>query len=111
MARATIAAITGATVAIMHVAYRYPNHWWYDNVAHLLGGVCMGALLPGDRDATARRFLAVATIWEAYEWASGEPRSMGDPEWPMDRKVEDTILDTIVGMVGAYIGGKLTEDI
>lgn len=78
--------------------------WWADNVAHFTGGVLIGIpafYLTGDIVLTGIIFLAVAAVWEYYEYRyeirPWDPRE----DWSMDRAVEDTLLDTYIGLTGA----------
>lgn len=117
--RAMFAAI--ATVVAMNVNHRgYENHWWWDNVGHLLSGFAVGAILPEGREREG--FLVIAIVWEGFEyclaraklyerfdWCPEGPRSLGFEPWSFDHQVEDTILDVVVGYWGAKLAQRLKQ--
>lgn len=81
--------------------------WWHDNAGHLAAGFGLGALahlgLALGYVGVGGAFLACALVWEAYEYRYGiRP---WDPEdgWCHDHAVEDTLLDTYVGLTGALL--------
>lgn len=81
--------------------------WWHDNLAHFAGGFAIGALTHAlfgfEYLNVGMVFLALAAVWEAYEYTYGiRP---WDPEdgWTLDRAVEDTLLDTYIGLTGALL--------
>lgn len=81
--------------------------WWEDNLGHGLAGAAIGglahALLGTGYVRTGALFLVLAAVWEAYEYRY-EIRPW-DPvdDWTHDRAVEDTLLDTYVGLTGALL--------
>lgn len=92
------------------VAYDgYDNHWWWDNVAHFFGGYAVGTALScvfDDRETVLKAFLVVTGAWEVFEYGSRERPwhvdENGDMEWSFDHAMEDTALDTVMGLAGAY---------
>lgn len=97
-------AAASAVCAAMHKAYLYRSYWWYDNLAHLLAGYAVGAVLShiadSKREALAE-FLAVAVAWECFEYKIGEYPWDGRACW--DHACEDTLLDTIMGLAGVWM--------
>lgn len=80
----------------------YRDYWWFDNTAHLLGGVAVGSVFV-DEDARLSYVLAatvgVSTLWEGFEaWRGIYPWSDGQG---YDSAVEDTILDSVFVLLGA----------
>lgn len=81
--------------------------WWYDNSAHLAAGGFIGAMahygLAFGLTDTALAFLACALVWELFEFRYNI-RPWDEREgWSFDRAVEDTLLDTYVGLTGALL--------
>lgn len=81
--------------------------WWADNLAHFTCGLLIGILAQlvwNDWLLAAATFLLLTTVWEIFEYTH-EVRPW-DPRdgWSLDRAVEDTLLDTYVGLTGALIG-------
>lgn len=95
-----------AFIAWMFMAWwrKYRKWWWYDNVAHVLGGFTIGMLAAGGRLPLVRAVgwtLAATLVWEAYEYARG--LFPWKEQLPFDRSIEDTILDTIFALFGAGV--------
>lgn len=96
--------MASAVVLAMHKAYRYEDHWWWDNTAHFLGGYAVGSVLVDrvdDRMTVLKAFLILTTAWECYEYAIDERPWDGSMTW--DHAVEDTVLDTYMGLTGAFL--------
>lgn len=91
----------------------YDQHWWWDNVSHYLAGYAIGkffSVFTDDERKILGGFVITATGWEIFEYLSGErpwhTDENGETAWSFDHAAEDTILDTIVGVVGAYIATR-----
>jgi hypothetical protein len=93
---------------LVGIAYAFFwQFWWYDLIAHFLGGVCagLGAVwllsLRGAERSTLLAFifvLLIGTLWEAYEAyykLSLFPFDLFDT-------VHDLLFDCIGGCVGIY---------
>lgn len=117
-----IAAAVWSTVVTMSLVFheKHREHWWWDNVAHFLGGFGLGMLYPDGQEH--RLFLVTAAVWEAfeywlarqklyetYDWAPKGPRSLGYEEWSFDHQAEDTLLDTVMGYYGAKTAQRLKD--
>ena len=81
--------------------------WWEDNAGHLAAGFAIGALthalLGFSYVGVGMVFLALAAAWEAYEHVY-EVRPWDPTDgWSLDRAIEDTILDTYIGLTGALL--------
>lgn len=81
--------------------------WWQDNLGHFIGGAAVGgaahlALGLGLLESAAA-FLAVAAVWETFEYRYNVRPWDGREDWGMDRAIEDTVLDTVVGLAGALL--------
>lgn len=81
--------------------------WWHDNLAHFAGGALIGALthfvLGYGYVGVGAVFIGLAGGWEAYEYTHGiRPWDEADG-WTFDRAIEDTLLDTYVGLTGALL--------
>jgi len=102
-----LTAVAGVCTVILHVLGRYRHYWWWDNAAHFGAGVTIGGLITTDESSTVRDvgvFLGVAFLWELFEWCHGV--------WPWmsgssDRAIEDTLLDTLVGAIGAWLASEV----
>lgn len=83
----------------------YP--WWADNSAHFVAGAIIGAIahygLGLGLVATGTAFLTCALVWEWYECAYNVRPWDEREDWSTDRAVEDTLLDTYVGLSGALL--------
>lgn len=105
------AVVTHAVPADVNTDYDgYSNHWWWDNVAHFLGGYAVGHVLSralGNRERVLKAFLVITGAWEAVEYLSRErPWHVdgdGEMHWSFDHAMEDTALDTVMGAAGAYL--------
>lgn len=80
--------------------------WWYDNLGHAVCGFAIGAAawaLHPNMWFVGAAFLACASMWEWFEYAFNirpwDPRE----NWSVDRAIEDTLLDTYVGLTGALL--------
>lgn len=87
----------------------YSDHWWWDNLAHFLGGYAVGYVLAhalGSRERVLKGFLVVTGAWEIFEYHTNErpwhTDENGNMEWEFDHAMEDTALDTVAGAAGAY---------
>jgi len=95
-------------VPINSVTYDpFARHWWWDNLSHFLWGVTFGAIFMAFNWPVLPTFLAVTTAWEIYEYGAGErpwhTDRHGEMLWSFDHAAEDTLLDTIMGLAGAYV--------
>lgn len=95
----------------------YDNHWWWDNVAHFLGGYAVGWVLThlfGSHRRTVAGFLFVTGGWEVFEYASNErpwhTDENGEMVWAWDHAMEDTMLDTVAGAAGAWCAAEHVLD-
>lgn len=83
----------------------YP--WWADNAAHLVGGAVIGAIAHYGFGlgllGTAVVFLICAVVWELYEFLYNVRPWDEREDWSVDRAIEDTMLDTYVGLTGAIL--------
>lgn len=81
--------------------------WWYDNLLHFTSGVIIGALsvllLDTTFLGTAVVFLLLAAVWEAFEYHYSIRPWDEREDWTHDRAVEDTLLDTYMGLTGALM--------
>lgn len=114
-----LATLTVTVVLAMNIKHGgYERYWWWDNTTHFLSGFALGLLLPSGRER--EYFLVIATIWEVFEWKLASlklyetfgslpegPRSLGYEEWTVDHQVEDTILDTVMGLYGVRVARAL----
>lgn len=102
-----LATIAGAILGAMQLWGAYEKYWWFDNIAHFLGGVAIGAATTGEDSSRLMDLsvaLGIATLWEGFEaWRSIKPWA-GETEH--DEAVEDTILDTIFVLVGAMLASE-----
>lgn len=99
--------IASAIPIAMTAWYRYEEHWWWDNTAHFAGGYAVGDFVSNfteTRKQTLLAFTGVAACWELFEYCIGERPWDGSMCW--DHAMEDTLLDTIMGAVGAYYAAK-----
>lgn len=92
--------------AVMHSTYEpgEDDPWWADNLAHFISGAAIGLasrwLLGVGYLGAAVVFLALAVVWEWYEYHY-DIRPWDDRDgWGRDRAIEDTLLDTYVGLTG-----------
>lgn len=86
---------------------RYEAHARWDDAAHLLAGYSLGVALSidgADRPTVCRRFLAVTSAWELFEYAIGE--RPWDGSCSTAGAVVDTVADTVMGTVGAWIAAS-----
>lgn len=94
----------GAAVVpiIMYVWYRFEDHWWWDNLSHFMAGYAFGAALADQIEPRTILigFLLLATGWEIFEYRINERPWDGSMDW--DHAMEDTVLDTYMGLSGAY---------
>lgn len=101
------AGIPAGIVFIMTGLDKFEDHWWWDNVAHFCGGLSVGTVLheaTDDDTGALAGFLLVTTLWEAFEYSVGERPWDGSMCW--DHAMEDTVLDTVMGFLGAYVAVK-----
>lgn len=97
-------AIASVVVIGLHQTYRYKEHWWWDNLAHFTAGYAIGSTLSemtDDRSTVLQAFLAITTGWEIFEYSIDERPWDGSMTW--DHAMEDTVLDTYMGLTGAYV--------
>lgn len=102
--------VPAGVVFLMTGIDKFEDHWWYDNVAHLAGGVSVGTAVhnfTGDIKQSLVSFLLIATVWEIFEYLVGERPWDGSMCW--DHAMEDTVLDTVMGLIGVYIAAKMGE--
>lgn len=83
--------------------------WWMDNLGHFASGIVLGGvlwLLTASWVYTTVGFVTLAIMWETFEYYHNvrpwDERERGS--WPTDRAIEDTLLDTYIGLTGAQIG-------
>lgn len=104
---ATVAAVVSAT---MHILDRYEDHWWYDNLSHFCAGYAIGTALSemeDDKQVVCQRFLVITSLWELFEYSIDE-RPWDDSVEDFDHAMEDTVLDTYMGLTGAFIASHLS---
>lgn len=81
-----------------HVAGKYRDWWWYDNVAHLSAGITIGSTLSTDASTTGQDIAvgtAISLLWEFSEYMA-DVRPWDDSIDPdSDWAAEDTVLDTV----------------
>jgi len=90
----------------LHIWSRYRDWWWYDNVAHLSAGISLGSLVATEGSSLLQDLLAVAGLsasWELAEYLSGT-YPWGD--LPDRAAAEETLLDTVLVLLGAYIAAR-----
>lgn len=110
MTRRLFAGLVGAGVVAMHRVYRYQEHWWWDNLAHLGAGFAIGTELGArtdDRSSVLLGFLGLTTAWELFEFRIDERPWDGSMCW--DHAMEDTVLDTVMGLAGAYLATRVSD--
>lgn len=95
-------------VPINSVTYDpFDRHWWWDNMTHVLWGVTLGSVFEALAWPVLLTFLLVTTAWEIYEYGAKERPwhvdENGDMLWSFDHAAEDTVLDTVMGLAGAYL--------
>lgn len=86
---------------------RYDQHARWDDACHLLAGYAVGVALSidgADRPTICRRFLAVTSAWELFEYAIGE--RPWDGSCSTRGAVIDTVADTVMGTVGAWLAAS-----
>ena len=83
---------------------RYRDWWWYDNLAHLAGGVALAGLIRSEESTKAEDWLLVGGLtlaWEVVEfWHDTYP---WDGTLPKRAAAEDTALDSLLVALGAYL--------
>ncbi len=103
--------LIGGIVAVIHFLanehFLYWEWWWLDVVMHFLGGNFIASLFAWfyislretipSRAAILYAVFLVAVLWELFEFMTG----MMDTTIP--GYVFDTVSDTILGILGAYI--------
>lgn len=103
--------LSGALCVALAVWGRYADWWWYDNLAHLLGGLALGSLV-GRSDTAIGQDLAIVGCltagWEAFEYRKGV--YPWDGTLPKRAVGEDTVLDTLLVAIGAYAGARWADD-
>lgn len=78
--------------------------WWADNLGHFLSGSGV-ALIPailGGLAAALIAYTVAAVVWEIFEYRYNVRPWDPQDDWPLDRAVEDTITDFVMGAAGAY---------
>lgn len=97
-----LGSLAAVLVGGMHIWGAYERYFWFDNIAHVLGGVMVGGFLYDD-DARASYVLGatlgVAALWEGFEAVRGVRPWAGEKSY--DDAAEDTILDTLLVLFGA----------
>lgn len=105
--------LSGAIVLGLARWGAYAAWWWYDNLAHLLGGLALGSLVASRQSPLGQDLaivLSLSLIWEVFEYRErvfpwGEtPDETRDV--PDAAAAEDTLLDTILVTFGAYLGAR-----
>lgn len=101
--------LSGASCVALAVWSRYEDWWWYDNLAHLLGGVSLASLV-ADEDSPLGQDLAIVgcltLAWEIFEYGKQVHPWGGDRALPDEAAAEDTVLDTLLVALGAYNAAK-----
>lgn len=80
--------------------------WWKDNSAHFLSGAVIATVAVPLMNSAVTVFgvyLALAAIWEAYEYKYNIRPWDEREDWSLDRAIEDTLLDTIMGGAGVAV--------
>ncbi|MFT4881274.1 MAG: hypothetical protein ACI9CA_001691 [Natronomonas sp.] len=84
---------------------KYRDWWWYDNVAHLSAGVAFGSLLSTDESTTGQDLgvaVGLSVLWELGEYIA-DVRPWNDAhEREGDWAAEDTVLDTLLVLLGTW---------
>jgi hypothetical protein len=83
---------------------RYRSWWWYDNLAHFTGGVALAGLVTDENSTTTEDALLVGGLtvaWEIVEFAHGT--YPWDGSLPSRVGAEDTVLDSLLVALGAYL--------
>jgi hypothetical protein len=99
--------LAGLIAALLGAWGKYRSWWWYDNVAHLVAGVSLGSLVAAEDSSLAQDLaivLGIAVCWEGFECAR-EIRPWAG-ETSDDVAAEDTLLDTLLVMLGAAFGAR-----
>lgn len=105
-----LVAIPAGIAFIMTGLDKFEDHWWYDNLAHVCGGISVGTVVhhyTDDVEASLWTFLGIATLWEAFEYLVGE--RPWDGSMTFDHAMEDTLLDTVMGLVGVWLAARLNH--
>lgn len=98
-----LAALTGGLAVAMAVWGKYREWYWYDNLAHLSGGVSLGAAVTS-RQSNRFQDLAIVTClmlgWELFEYR----RRIYPHDGTLPKRVaaEDTLLDSVLVLLGAW---------
>ena len=98
-----IAVLAGSILLAMNQLGWYRRWWWYDNVAHLLGGLAIGAFLESEDSTIGVNLtltLLLALAWELLEYHEGVYPWDGSLE--QRAAAEDTVLDTVLVAGAAY---------
>lgn len=87
----------------------FDEHWWWDNATHALWGVTFGALLAVNGVSLTDSLwfvLGISIAWEGYEYGAKERPwhvdQNGERLWSFDHAMEDTVLDTLMALIGTY---------
>lgn len=97
--------VYGGIALWLHLWGRYRSWWWYDNVAHLSAGISLGSLYSAagtDRTQTLLATVGVTVAWEIVEYLHGA-YPWGEDDLPDRAAAEDTLLDSILVMLGVWL--------
>lgn len=99
-----LSVIYGIIAISLGIWKRYTDWWWYDNLAHFSSGVCLGALVSVRESNPVQDLMMVsglAVLWEIAEYLHGAYPWQSD--LPQRAAAEDTLLDTILVLLGAAL--------
>lgn len=100
----------GGITIFLQLLGKYKSWWWYDNLAHFSAGVGLGGVITTDDSTLTQDLLAVlglSIVWEFFEFLTNT-YPWGD--LPNRAAAEETILDTILVMFGAWLISKGDDD-
>jgi hypothetical protein len=102
-----LGALYGALALGLHLWGRYTSWWWYDNVAHCAAGLSLGSLV-ADADSPLGQDLAfvagLTLVWEVLEFVTST--YPWDGNLPDRAAAEETLLDTLLVLLGALLGAR-----
>lgn len=106
----TTGLLYGLVTVGMQIWGRYKSWWWYDNVAHFSAGLSLGSLVATEDSSTEQDIaivLALTFIWEVFEFVTNT--YPWDGSLPERAAAEETILDSLLVTIGAWLASKWSK--